>query len=115
MRITTNIHCFESAQETGGPASSKLNLICASCLTPPCPAMLRQRVDAVQYDGDNPKEEDDECYAGENYCLGESGLQDAGDTSGVMKIDETLARTTTLVKADDGDGKKMIVGGSAER
>ena len=95
MRITPNIDCVVSAQETGGPASSKLNLICASFLTPPCPDMLRQRVDAVQYDGDNPKDEDDECYAGANYCLGESGLQDGGDTSGMLNIDETRTRTAT--------------------
>ena len=79
MRITPNIDCVVSAQETGGPASSKLNLICASCLTPPCPDMLRQRVDAIQDDEDNPEDEDKECYAGENYCLGESGLQDDED------------------------------------
>ena len=57
--------------------------------------MLRQRVDAVQYDKDNPMDEDDECYAGANYCLGESGLQDGGDTSGMLNIDETRTRTAT--------------------
>ena len=69
--------------------------ICACCLTPPCPAMLRQRVDAVQCDIDTPMDEDEECYAGANYCLGESGLQDGGDTSGVLNIDETRTRTAT--------------------